>query len=298
VRISAPLPNAHWLPADYRFSARTATDRHKRRPGIGYAVPVPYTTPDVFVSYAREDVEATGKIVGALRLEGFVVWTDANIPAGEKFLGEIQKALENSKTVLVLWSLASVDSDWVESEAREGWRQKKLLPVQIAECEPAIIYRGVQTVSLQGWDGDRADPRFRSLVMAIRVRADQRWIESPPQPASKSILQRLKDRRMDSYVQSKMVKACRYDLEKRFTEAYQTYAEVIVKKAKCLPSARLPRLRTWSELTPQIRNVARSYRDSANVEDEDLRTILRNTEGLQSMARIENHVHAAYTSAS
>jgi hypothetical protein len=42
---------------------------------------------DVFISYAREDRERTGRLVDALASEGLDVWWDNRIAAGERFEG-------------------------------------------------------------------------------------------------------------------------------------------------------------------------------------------------------------------
>ncbi|MGZ9020763.1 MAG: toll/interleukin-1 receptor domain-containing protein, partial [Rhodoplanes sp.] len=41
--------------------------------------------PDIFLSYAREDVSVAQRLARALEDEGWSVWWDRHIPAGQTF---------------------------------------------------------------------------------------------------------------------------------------------------------------------------------------------------------------------
>src|SRR5262249_31502841 len=136
---------------------------------------------DIFISYKREDQATARKLADALESEGWSVWSDPKLRAGEHFDDEIEKALNETKCVIVMWSKLSVESRYVKSEATYALDQDKLLPVMIENTKLPFRFRGVHTLSLLGWDGSKDFPEFRKLVDDISAilpfldRALQRW---------------------------------------------------------------------------------------------------------------------------
>ena len=121
---------------------------------------------DVFISYAREDRERTGRLVDALASEGLDVWWDNRIAAGERFEDEIDAAIARAKCMLVLWSELSVVSDWVRAEASEGLSANKLIPVKLDEVRVPLSFRGLQTANLAAWPDSGAE--FTDLVKRVK----------------------------------------------------------------------------------------------------------------------------------
>jgi len=75
---------------------------------------------DVFVSYARSDKARVAPLVAALEAQGWSVWWDPEIEAGQQFDDQIEAELDAAKAVLVVWTPTSVASRWVRGEAREA----------------------------------------------------------------------------------------------------------------------------------------------------------------------------------
>ena len=71
---------------------------------------------DIFVSYKREEQAAARKLADALEKEGWTVWWDPKLRAGERFDDVIEIALKESKCVVVMWSKLSVNSRYVRDE--------------------------------------------------------------------------------------------------------------------------------------------------------------------------------------
>lgn len=124
--------------------------------------------PDIFISYCRQDRPHARLFAEAFVEEGFSVWWDAVMHSGETFDEVIERNLRASKAVVVLWSPRSVASRWVRAEATQADRANKLVPVIIEACERPIIFELTHTADLPGWQGDRSDQGWQSLVNDLR----------------------------------------------------------------------------------------------------------------------------------
>ena len=76
----------------------------------------------IFISYASQDRLKAQVLATALEGQGLDVWWDRKILPGQAFDDVISKALGAAECVIVLWSKASVTSDWVREEASEAAR--------------------------------------------------------------------------------------------------------------------------------------------------------------------------------
>ena len=93
-------------------------------------------TPDIFVSYAREDRAFVARLVDALKTAGHRVWWDSELKSGP-YEPVIRNLLRSVKCVVVVWSEAAARSEWVQAEADIG-RERKVL-VQALRCKPASV---------------------------------------------------------------------------------------------------------------------------------------------------------------
>jgi hypothetical protein len=104
----------------------------------------------IFISYAREDAGIAKGLADLLDSEGLDVWWDPELRVGQRFPDEIEKAIWDSQHVIVLWSKHSVESDWVQREAQQGLKQKKLLPVIMDDSQIPRGFRSLHTVRFAG----------------------------------------------------------------------------------------------------------------------------------------------------
>jgi len=74
----------------------------------------------VFLSYARADKDRAVQLRRGLQAAGLEVWWDTMIEGGAEFARTIEAALHTCDAVVVVWSRASVGSDWVLDEAAKG----------------------------------------------------------------------------------------------------------------------------------------------------------------------------------
>ena len=123
---------------------------------------------DIFISYKREEQLRAKRLAVALEQHGWSVWWDPQLHVGKHFDDEIEKALQDAKCVIVLWSRQSVNSRYVRDEATYALNRDKLIPVAIEDADLPFRFSGIQTAQLQKWDGSDTFPEFLKLVNDIR----------------------------------------------------------------------------------------------------------------------------------
>jgi len=136
---------------------------------------------DIFVSYTEKDREQARRVATTLESVGWTVWWDRRIPAGDTWRNVLEKALANTRCMIVLWSAHSIESEWVYEEATEGRRLGKLVPVLIEAVRPPAGFREIQAADLTGWDGSSD---FEGLRMLL---ADLENLLGKPTPATTEI---------------------------------------------------------------------------------------------------------------
>src|ERR1700745_722278 len=106
---------------------------------------------DIFISYASEDRPKAQVLADSLSTRGWSVWWDRKIPLGKSFDEIIEKALAESKSVIVLWSRNSVGSEWVRNEASEAKRRGILIPVFLEPVDAPLAFRLLNGADLTQW---------------------------------------------------------------------------------------------------------------------------------------------------
>ena len=122
---------------------------------------------DLFISYAHEDRGTAQKLARALTDQGWSVFWDRTIPPSKTWRSHIGQALEDATCVIVLWSAASIDSDFVCEEADDAKRRDALLPVFIESVRPPLGFRAIQAAGLIDWGGDAGAESFLELRDAV-----------------------------------------------------------------------------------------------------------------------------------
>jgi hypothetical protein len=122
---------------------------------------------DIFISYSSEDRPRVETLAKSLQDQGWRVFWDRTIPAGKTWREYIGKALENARSVVVVWSKASVKSKWVQEEADWGFDKEILIPILFDAVVPPLGFRAVQAADLTNWDPSQSSPNFEKLVADI-----------------------------------------------------------------------------------------------------------------------------------
>jgi adenylate cyclase len=135
---------------------------------------------DVFLSYARPSAAMAGRIAAALRESGYSVWFDEDLPAHRTYADVIATELDAARAVLVLWSDAAAQSQWVRSEANRAREMDKLVQARTGAVRLPMPFDQIQCATLE--EGGRLDGSgWRSITTAIEalVRGEPAGTASP-----------------------------------------------------------------------------------------------------------------------
>jgi hypothetical protein len=147
---------------------------------------------DVFISYASPDRERARLLADGLEQQGLSVWWDREIQPGRPFDDAIEEALNSALCVIVLWSHASVKSDWVKAEAGEAAEKRVLVPALIDRTRIPLRFRQFQAADLTAWNGATNDPEFCKLLVSVGrllgrpVRVAGQPLQMPPETVSQT----------------------------------------------------------------------------------------------------------------
>ncbi len=122
---------------------------------------------DIFISYASEDRNKAEELAETLRTRGWSIWWDRKIPLGKSYDEVIEKALSESKCAIVLWSAASVASEWVRNEASEAKRRGILVPVFLETIDAPLAFRLLNGADLHDWQAGTPHSEFDQLVERV-----------------------------------------------------------------------------------------------------------------------------------
>ena len=122
---------------------------------------------DIFISYARGDRERIADLSAALEQHGWSIWWDRHIDGGSAFAQAIEAELQASGAVVVAWSRAALQSDWVKDEAAAARDQGKLVPVSLDGSVPPLGFRQYHVIDLSGWNGEPSAPALSDLRRSL-----------------------------------------------------------------------------------------------------------------------------------
>ena len=104
--------------------------------------------PDIFLSYARQDLEWVRPLAVELDRRGWDVFWDQRIPTGKSWRSHIGVRLENARCVIVVWSEHAVKSKFVLQEADIGMERDVFLPVLRQQIRSTPGFREIHAADL------------------------------------------------------------------------------------------------------------------------------------------------------
>jgi len=111
---------------------------------------------DVFISYSQQAPEIASTLAEQLQSKGLEVWWDTNLTSGQRFDDVIRQQLEDADAVVVIWTPASVKSQYVLMEAGIAYAWDKLFTVRAASVAMTDLpgpFAGLQTGLVTDIDG-------------------------------------------------------------------------------------------------------------------------------------------------
>jgi hypothetical protein len=125
---------------------------------------------DTFISHASKDAPMAVKIEAALETDGLQVWLDhSEIRLGTLLRNELQTAIQNSHSLILLWSKAAAKSRWVAAEVLTAFHLDRFIVACVSDDAPLPYFlQNTIYLHLQGGKADWVDP----LRRAIRPKID------------------------------------------------------------------------------------------------------------------------------
>lgn len=120
--------------------------------------------PDIFISYAREDVEWVRPLAAELERRGWQVFWDQRIPAGKSWRSHIGVRLEAARCIIVVWSGHALTSKFVLQEADVGLEREVLMPVLRQSIRPPLGFREVHAANLAEWRPGEPSSEFTTFI--------------------------------------------------------------------------------------------------------------------------------------
>jgi TolB-like protein len=142
----------------------------------------------LFLSYSRADEAKARRLASALQDMGYQLWWDALIEGGATYARSISTALETADAVIVLWSAASIESDWVRDEAAQGRERHRLIPLSLDGSKAPLGFRQYQVIDLSHWHGRKGTKEMIALERAIAATVGGKT--APNAPVSSGISRR------------------------------------------------------------------------------------------------------------
>ena len=102
-------------------------------------------TKQVFLSHARKDKAIANSLAKELQRQGFKVWYDKNISQSSNWSEEINKALDDSDSMIAILNQHSFSSSYVRNELQHAFfddrYKNRLLPVLISSTSDTDFAR-------------------------------------------------------------------------------------------------------------------------------------------------------------
>src|SRR5262245_50318748 len=159
---------------------------------------------DIFISYAKEDREKAHELARLLEQRHWTVWWDRKIEIGESFYKVIEREILACRCAIVLWTRASVASDWVRGEAAMAKMRDVLVPILAEDVPPPIEFFHLQAADLTTWTDVANDAEFEKVVRRIeQLTAASRSEHTPPPPIRRPVADSDRIRRAHSDQESR-----------------------------------------------------------------------------------------------
>ncbi len=90
---------------------------------------------DIFISYSKARPAETIELAADLKSKGYTVWWDTDLLPGDRFQKTITEEIAKAHAAIVIWTPASVKSDWVYAEADIAQKRNVLIALRSADLK-------------------------------------------------------------------------------------------------------------------------------------------------------------------
>ena len=130
------------------------------------------TAHQIFISYSHYDRAHAEKLAALIQKEGYSVWWDHSLLAGEDFRAKITEKIQQAVMVFTLFSHKSVHSSWVLDEAGRANEAGKLIPILLDDSRIPIGFGTLHYLDMSEYKLDFASASavIRSTIERFRCR--------------------------------------------------------------------------------------------------------------------------------
>lgn len=121
----------------------------------------------IFISHATADDGFVNKLAEELQIHGIRAWVDhIDMPAGTRWVKQLETALRESSVLLLILSKASVESSHVESEWHSFFDMKRpIIPLRIDDCAIPLFLRTFHQIDFS--DEKRFSAQLTALMKVL-----------------------------------------------------------------------------------------------------------------------------------
>jgi hypothetical protein len=154
-----------------RIARAVATARHARRDAPSQPPPRAGKTPQVFISYSRQDGQAVDQLARQIEQLGYVIWIDRQSTGSQRYAAPIVRAIRTSRLVALMCSRNAFASDHVIREVYVAGDFKK--PFIAFQLDPTdfpdeVLYfvSGFPRITVADMDAQQLHAEIARLVDA------------------------------------------------------------------------------------------------------------------------------------
>ncbi|MEL7464221.1 MAG: toll/interleukin-1 receptor domain-containing protein [Pseudomonadota bacterium] len=199
---------------------------------------------DVFISYKREERQLADILEDALVSKGYRVVSDSHIGPSQDFGDAIDGMIRSAKCVLVVWTSASMASQWVKSEALLASQLGTYLGILAEPVSLRVDFNSVQSIdAITGG----IESNIEKIIASVKIFIGDP-VYSPSSASSIGISLR------DELIYFQSVEAIgSADAYRSYLQSFPDgkFSDVAVKKAKDIEGS------FQSELYDEFREIAR-----------------------------------------
>ncbi len=107
-------------------------------------------------------------LVQRLKNQGWSVWWDNDLLAGDEWWPRIEDALQSARCVIALCTEESLKHPWIIHEAGTALRSEKLIPLLLGAAKLPVFWGRIQHDDITGWRGGEDEPQYQRVAAAIQ----------------------------------------------------------------------------------------------------------------------------------